>query len=390
MAIAGLFASHNGIAGEAAQSFSGAVLKYGYASDAPMTALRSGVPNTRGTSKIVNWFEEPAQTSRTTSSTNLTDSGTSIVVADASFILPKSVLLIESTGEHVYVSAVSGTTLTVQRGMCGTTAQAVNGSSTPFGIQFIASVHEELSSAPAALIRSGYMQSNYMEIFRNSFGLSRSASLVQWNTDGNKEQECRNSAITNHASSIERASLFGRKAMQVINSKPAFTMQGLIPSISTNVKSIGGGGLTYDDLVSFINSCFTKNISGKPNERLAYVGNTALTVIQKILRTETSTQIILSDTTEKYGLNIRTLVTALGSIKLLTHPVFNESPVYTKALLVFHPGALSYEYLTDAQVTPHANDGTDGMSANVTSELSLKYTCECTAGIMTGIATAAS
>ena len=393
MSVKGIYSSYSGIQGDQKETFAGKILKTAYASTAPLLALSSGVKREQLLSKIVHWFEQMPDVARTTTASNVNATATSIVVADSSMIRPKTVLMIETSSEYVLVESVSGTTLTIKRGFGGTTAAAINGSVTPVGVQLIATAFEDGSAAPEIIRNVGYAVYNYAQTFRHTYGVTRSAQRIATLTNQNSLSSNKAEAVGAHATEIERAMLMGVADAQQINQQPAYTMGGLMSMIKSNKTAITSGtGTTMDDIMDFLAGVFKYSITGMNNERVAICGNTVLSVIDKLVRKDKNTSIIMDNSgsqTSEYGLSVNKLKTPFGSVALLTHDFFNQSPLHTGSILVYHPGALKTHYMDDAVITPHGKTGVDADTGDITSELSLEYNCEKTAGLMTGILTAA-
>lgn len=381
----GIFSSNSGINGEAVQSFSNKIYTSGFVGTAPMLALSSGMRKSKATSIIQHWFEDAEDVYRTVI-TNNAATGTTIVVAQGTVILPNTVVCVESTGEYMLVTAVSGNSLTVHRGFANTTVKSIDGSSTPVGLQIIAQAHKEGSEAPAAMKKVGYPVMNYTQIFRNTWSNTRTARQVDWHT-GSRTEKNKRDCISKHAQDIENALLFGKKSLFSIDSEQAHTMEGLIGHIRTNVAAQDSGGLTYNDFEEFIANVFAHNIEGEPNERLAFAGNGVMLVLNQLARKTGQLNIVVGQ--NDFGTEINTIRTSFGTLKLLTHPLFNQSPVWTNNLVVFHPGAVELKYVEDATVQDSSNPGFDGDAGTITSELTMEYHCEKTAGILTGINKAA-
>lgn len=384
MAIQGVFTSNSGIAGDQIQSFSNSVYKSSISGTAPLLALTSGMQRKTATSTIINWFEESASALRTTI-TNIAGTGTTFVVSDASGITAKTVAVVESTNEYIYIADVAGTTLTVVRGFAQSTVTSINGSTTPVGLQLIGRAYEEGSDAPNPEFKVGLAVMNYTQIFRNSFGITRTAKKIDWHT-GDQSSKNKADAVSKHAKMIEAAILFGRKAMFTINGVQTRTMDGLLSFIKTNVEHSVDGKVTLENLEDFMERVFRFNLDGAPNERIAFCGNQVLVVINRLARKNGTINIEVGQT--EWGLKINKLISPFGDLVLMTHPLFNESPKWRKGLLVLHPAAMSTHYITDADVDAIEGDGVDGEKGVITSELTIEYNQEITAGVFTNIETA--
>lgn len=379
--LTGIFTSNSGINGEAVQSFSNKIYTSGFVGTAPMLALSSGMRKAKLTSIITHWFEDAEEVYRTTITNNAAN-GTTIVISGGMPILPNTVVRVETTGEYMLVTAVAGNSLTVVRGFANTQVQGIDGSSTAVGLQIIAQAHKEGSDAPTAMKKVGYPVMNYSQIFRNTWSNTRTAKQIDWHT-GNRVEKNKRDCITKHAQDIENALIFGKKSLFNIDGSQAHTMEGLVGHIKTNVAVQAGGSLSFDDFEAFIAEVFAHNIEGEPNERLAFCGNTVIRVMNQLARKTGQLNIVVGQ--NDFGTEINTIKTSFGTLKLLTHPLFNQSPVWSQNLVVFHPGACELKYMEDAAVEEISGDGRDGDAGVITSELTMEYHCEKTAGLMTGI-----
>ncbi len=387
MAVAGVFASDAGIVGDRRGDFASALLQVMPSGSAPLLALSSGMESAAAMDTAVTWFEENHMSGRITV-TNNAGTGTSFTVSDASFIMAGMIFLIESTAEHVFVTSVSGSTLTVTRGFAGTTNTSIDGSSTPVDIQRIGTAHEEGSAKPTAVANLGFPRFNYMQIFRNAWDVTGTAQRIQFHTGDVVAKNMADAAFF-HAEDIERSLWFGRKTVGHQNGHPFRTMDGIITQITTN-SSVQSTNVSYTDLRDFLEGIFARNIKGKPNERIAFCGNTVLGVIDTLAMTHGVMNLVPGAT--EFGMEVTKWMTPFGTISLMTHPLFNESGLWTKDLYVLHPGAIRMRWLRKTHHDQYASDGTragaDADFGVYTSELCIEYKAEITGGKYTGIDTA--
>ena len=376
----GIFTSNSGINGERVDSFASRIYKFGYAGTAPMLALSSGMAKQQLKAKIVHWFEEEEYSGHIDIVNNAGTGNT--ITFKSGTVLPKSILYVESTGERMYVTAASGLTVTVQRGFAGTPITSIDGSTTAVGAFVIGSSFEEASDAPAPMMTVGYPMMNYSQIFRDSWANSRTATKIDWHT-GDKVAKNKQDAIANHAKGIERALLFGCRSMFTTDGRQNSTMDGLVNMIKTNVATTADGKLAWFDLIDFIAQLYEYNVDGQPQERVAFCGNNVVSVINKLVYNRNDVRIVVGQT--DFGIKVNTIHTAFGDLTLLTHPMFNASPTWRNNLLVYHPGAVTLDYMDDALITDSTPPGMDGEKYTITSELTMEYACEKSAGLFTNI-----
>ncbi len=389
MAVKGVFASDQNIQGTRKGDFAGALLRIDPTGSAPLLALSSGMEGEGASDTVIHWFEENHLSGRINVTNNAT-TGTTLTVDDVTQVVPGAVFLIEATGEYVFVQSISGSDLTVERGFANTTNTTIDGSSTPVPIQKIGTAHEEGSAKPTAIANLGYPRFNYMQIFRNAWDATRTARQVAYHT-GDVVAKNKRDAAHLHAIDIEKSLWFGRKTLGIKNSKPFRTMDGILTQITTNVTSQTTNTQAID-LTNHLQVVFERNIRGKPNERIAFCGNTVVNVIGQIAALD-GVQNLTAGQTE-FGMKVMKWITPFGDVSLMTHPLFNESPVWTKNLYTLHPGAIRMRWLTrtfeDLNDKDGLRAGTDADFGVITSELSVEYKAERTGGKYTGIDTAAA
>lgn len=386
-AIPGVFMSDSGMVGDPVGDFASALLQEVPTGSAPLLALSSGMKSENATDTLVHWFEEQHLSGRTVFTESIDNSETGFDVADGSSFVNGVLALVEESGEYVLVTAVSGNTLTVVRGFGGTTADtATNGT----GLQRITTVYEEASARPTAVANLGFPRFNYTQLFRNAWNISGTAKAVQFYT-GSKVAKNKRDATLLHGEDIERALWFGVKTYGTINGNRFTTLDGLDAQITTNVVP-AAATTDWDDIDDFLQDIFSKNIKGEPNERIAFCGNGVLKVLNGIARLEGLLQIEVGQT--EFGLNVHRWTSPYGNISLMTHPLFNESPLWTKDLRVLHPAAMTTKWLRrtfeDACDQNGQRAGVDADFGVYTSELSLKYGVESTGGRFTGMTAAAA
>lgn len=388
MAVKGVFTSDSAVQGDAKGDFAAAIMYLYPEGTAQLLGLSSGMESTQATDTLIHWFEENHLSGRTTWAAAITDTtGTSWVLTDASFIIAGAIILCESTGEYMLVTAVSGSTVTVVRGFAGSTAATALIST---GVQKIGTAQEEGSARPSAVAQIGYPVFNYCQIFRNAWDVTGTAQAVSYFT-GAKLEHNKASAGSQHAEDIERSLWFGRQSLGVQNLKPFRTFSGLDQLITTNVTA-AGGTTTYNDVDTWLQGIFAFNIKGKPNERIAFAGNKAVAVINGIALKQSQLQISVGIT--EFGLNVHRWISPYGNISLMTHPLFNENPVWTKSIRVLHPGAMKTHWLRrtfeDMYDKNGSRAGVDADFGVFTSELSVSYGAEKTGGRLTGLTAAAA
>ena len=390
MAVKGVFASNQNIVGARKGDFASGLLQTQPTGSAPLLALSSGMASRDAVDTVATWFEENHLTGNI-NVTNNAASGTSFTVDDATQVIAGMIFYVESTGEYVYIDSVAASILTVTRGYGGTTVTALNGSSTPEPIQRIGTAFEEGSAKPTAYANLGFPRFNYMQIFRSAWDVTGTAAAVNFHTGDIVAKNKADAAIF-HAEDIERSSIWGIKAIGTLNGKPFRSMDGLQAQILTNLYVESTNTAWADDMRPFLQSIFETNIKGQPNERIAFCGNTVLAVLEDMARKDSTINLVPGQT--DFGMEIMTMRTPFGTVKLMSHPLFNENAVRTQEMMILHPAAIEYRYLrrtfTDDNDVSGSRAGADSDFGTITTEGCITYKAEKTAGYATGISTAAA
>lgn len=390
MAVKGVFASHQNIVGARKGDFASGLLQTQPTGSAPLLALSSGMASRDAMDTVATWFEENHLTGNVNVTNNAVQT-TTFVVDDATQVIAGQIFYVEATGEYVYVDSVSGSTLTVTRGFGGTTIANLDGSSTAKPIQRIGTAYEEGSAKPTSYANLGFPRFNYMQIFRSSWDVTGTAAAVDFHT-GDIVAKNKADAALFHAEDIERSSIWGVKAIGVLNSKPFRSMDGLKAQILSNLYVESSSTNWAADIRPFLQSVFETNIKGQPNERIAFCGNTVLGVLEDMARKDSTINLVPGQT--DFGMEIMTMRTPFGTIKLMSHPLFNENTIWTEDMLVLHPAAIEYRYLrrtfTDDNDVSGSRAGADADFGTITTEGCIVYKAEKTGGYASGISTAAA
>lgn len=346
MAVQGIFASNQGIVGERVGDFSSAVLMIDPTGNAPLLGLTSGMPKEGASDTTFTWTEDSHEPGRQACVSGGT--GTTVVVADGSFYVPNTILMVEETGEHLFVTAAAGNSLTVIRGLAGTSIVSITSS---HHVQKIGNAFEEASSMPTPVTQQGAPRFNFTQIWRNGWAISGTAKAVKFHT-GSKLAYNKQMCATYHAEDIERSFIWGRKALTTLNGKQFRVTDGIL----TQIEQYGGkvvsaatgsvaGNLSRGDLEAFIQEVFAFNVRGQPNERIAFIGSNALAVINRMAFLDGTYNFTQGET--KLGIKITEVTTPFGTLKLMTHALMNENPVWTNEMYVLHPGGIKKRMLRD-------------------------------------------
>ncbi len=379
--IPGIFSSQGGINAERLDSFNSKLFRSQLAGTAPIFALSSGSAQFQLTSKIHYWFMKQPYSSKLIASAAADNTATSITVDKGAVVEPSSVIMNTKTNEYMFVSAVSGNTLTVVRGFAESTAAAVTQNDE---LLYLGTAKKEGSLAPNPKYRRGVPRMNYSQIFRNGWGTTRTAEYIKFIT-GNKATENKEDAVSMHAQDIEMALLLGRKSLnQVDGSEVLSTMDGLMSIVKNNTALAAAA--TLDSIQEWMYSNFETCPEGVPNERVVMTSLNVLYIINKLIREAGSSYYPIGTATKVYGLDVYALqLPGMQEVKILAHPLFSQTESLSKSMLIYHPGLIKIGYMTDAEIKDATPVGMDGQANVITSELTLEYADENTGGVLSNI-----
>lgn len=332
--------------------------------DTPFTALLSKMGKESTDDPKYTWFEEHLDHVRLRVNGALDDNpATTTVVVDAENALigqaklfgairlvPGDLLLVEDDefdGEVIQVATVvSDTQFTCTRAAAGTTIAAIANDAY---LLKIGNAFAEGSGSPTTSTRNPDEKYNYVQIFKTAYEITETAKKTKVRT-GDELKNDKKRKMFDHARDLELAFLFGRRHQATgANGKPLRYTGGVQEFITTHKTKFGAGGVawTLDNLLVELAKPFDYRGAGAGDERIAFVGNGALTAINKLVKDSTNSRINWDGHVSVYGMNLRKLIIPQGVIYFKTHPLMNRHPVLTNSLMQLNPKAIKYRYLRD-------------------------------------------
>lgn len=314
-----------------------------------------------------------------------TASDTVFNVVSTSNVLPGMLMRVDTTGENVIInSVVSGTQVSVQRGIGNVSAQAIAANVNCYSI---GNAYEESSLRPSPLLINAVRITNLTHIFRNTWAVSGSMSSVQMLAGDSNVAESKQDCSMFHAVDIEKQLFFGQKSQGVRNGQVFRTMDGLISIVgnlanyptslysSPNVFT-AGGTTNYTQLQGFLEPTLNQATDPKvANERVVFCGGVAKRVINDIGRLNGT--YYLTDGQTSWGLQFTTFKTARGTFRLIEHPLFNSNSSWAKMAVVVDLSSFNTAYLGDRKTqykefnstNNAADNGIDAIGGTLTTEL---------------------
>jgi len=396
MSIRGVFASHSALIGERMTDLSARVLMTGPGGMSPLLALSAGMPKESATNTSFSWIEDEHISGNQAVVTGGNSAATSLVMDDLGIWTTNTILLNQNTGEYLMVTALntSTNTITVTRGFAGTTAATVTAADK---LQSIGTAYEEGGGKPDPVSQKGSELLNYVQIFKNGWSITGTAQAVKYLT-GNQLANNRQLCFAYHSEDIERAFIWGRKALTTLNGKQLRLSNGVLAQIEGyggNVATANtgstAGNLSLKDLFHWLRLLFDVQVKGMPNERIAFCGSGVLEKIQQMALLDGMYQ--LQPDSTSYGIQVTTLRGFNGQLKLVTHPLMVENAVWQNEIYVLHPGLISKRVLRETWTeefgpSGHTNNGIDATEGYIADELGFQVKGAKTMGIYRNIQTA--
>lgn len=253
----------------------------------------------------------------------ITNVQTVIQVDSTVNVLPGMIMRVDTTNENMLIVAVlSPTQVQVQRAVGTVAAQAAVDN---VQLWMVGNAFEEASLRPQSMVIVPTRITNYTQIFRNTWAISKTLGATLNIAGSGNMAESRQDCAAFHAADIEKALFFGQKFLGSRNGQPFHTMDGLISIVtqhaSGNITTLGAT-TNWTQLEAALDPAFNQMTDPKtPNMRVLFVGGTARRVIHAICRLN-STYFIQGNTTE-WGLQFDTIKTPRGTFNIIEHPLFN-------------------------------------------------------------------
>lgn len=322
---------------------------------APLTALTNRTQQEATTDSEYKWFTKDLPTQRAQVEGAQTSGETAIEVETGQGNVFKAghVIMNERTLEIMWVTVdPAADTLTVVRGKGPVAGTAMNDAD---GLIIIGSAHEEGSAAPTAVYYNPVVNSNYTQIFKNAFYLTKSGESVELRT-GRSKVEAKRETLELHAIEIERALLWGGAIEDTSGAQAKRTTKGVFNFITTNVKDFADA-VTIDDWENFMEDCFEDG----SQEKAFFTGNRAINVLGKLARNHTQLTSAGSETV--YGVKFEKWRSSFGELYVLNHPLFSKNPTFNDWGFVVDMKYIKYRYLRDRDTQYQENIQTPDLDA---------------------------
>lgn len=366
---------------------------------APLFALTSYLKSETALQPEHGYFSKTAifPSADVDTSNDILDNATTFPVVDAGEIIPGMIMRVNTTGENMLVTGVSGNDLTVVR---GTGATTIANSTTGVRLYMVGNAYEEASTRPIALNLKPVRHSNYTQIFRNTWALSDTARATQVVAGDGNESESRQDCAALHAQAIEAALFFGKKSIGHLNGQPIRTMDGLLNIITTEASGNvhkAGGTTDFTTLNTYLDPVFDVTTDPKVgNERVLFAGGAAFSVLNNIGRLNST--YFMENGQTSFGLQFSTIKTTRGTFRIIEHPLFNSNVDWAKMAVAVDLSSINLAYLNGRQTQNRefnkdgrtAQDfGIDAVGGTLTTEVTLLVKNPHACAVITGLTAAA-
>ncbi len=337
---------------------------------APLIQLTKKISKRVAINPSFNWMEEEAltktfsvvtgggYTAGATQFDTVAGQGTRVRVGD--------VLKVVATGEQLLVTAVSTDTLSINRAWGVTSAGSIASAGV---ILIVGNANMENASTRAVLIGDQTPKTNYTQIFRTPFGISRTANNSEM-YGGNDLAHQRMMQLIEHQKSMERGFWFGEPKEDTTGTDPRRATGGVDYFISTNATD-ASGTLTESEFDDFLRTGFrygskTKWLFAAPiiTAAISYWAKGKLHTLQK---------------DKTYGVDVTQYVTPFGTVNIVNQNIFSETTVYAGYAFLLDLDSPAYRYLanSDTKLKTHieANDA-DGEKDEYLTEAGLEFMSE--------------
>lgn len=381
----GAFNTNNFTTDLAKPSFASMIVRLMPNGTAPLFALTAQLESETAVATEHGFFTKTMVFPETTTTAAITTATQATISGNTDQMLVGMILRNNTTTETMIVNAVGANSITVTRNVGATTFSAIALGEV---LVQIGNAFEESSTRPLSMNILPVRITNLTQIFRNTWSISGTARAVQVIAGDGTESENRRDCAGFHAQAIETSLIFGVKSQSSRNGQPFRTMDGLLSIIgqSANYPPVYAGGTNvftanattnFSELEAFLDKVADQATDPTTaNERVLFVGGTAMKVINQIGRLNGEYNLVDGQT--NFGLRFKTLTMTRVTFRLIEHPIFNTNTVWSRMALAVDLSTFKTAYLGDrkteskmfnAMGSAAADDGIDAVGGTLTTEM---------------------
>lgn len=360
------------------RSFASALLRLFPDGAAPIFALTSQTGRSKAVSSTHGYFTKTLTFASVTGDAagNLA-AVTNLVVADSSQITENMVIFNPATQENMRVTAVPDAThVTVTRAFGRVAAANIAGNQV---LIVIGTAFPEGSARPAARGLTTVYISNFTQIFRNAWAVTDTARASLTEMGFTNIAESRKDGALLHSVDIESAILFGQAKMDTTGAQPLHSTQGIVDAVEQYAPgntNTAAATTNLTQLVGFLEPAWTYSHDlGDSKQRVAFVGSTALKVLNDIARLNGTVQMIQGQT-GAFGMSFNKFMFYKGTVNLIEHPILNGLSGMSGLMIVVDMPALKLAYMDGRDTRPEEFGGTGRNNANGVDSQGGSFTTE--------------
>lgn len=312
-----------------------------------------------------------------------------ITTTEPSIFIPSSIVVNERTGEYMRVVSLEGNSLKVVRGHGSIAPRAMQPGDT---LTRVSLAVEEGSLRVLPRSTSFAEIDNITQTIRASWAVTGSAAAVRQrfsDAKANTMEAC----AQDYARDIETTLLFGERSSTMSGGQKLTTMDGLLSMIRKhapeNMSSLGSQ-VSLESLEAAFEPMFKwRSDDTYVNDRMVYTSMQGIKMLTALGRA--SGYVTLTPGQSSFGHKFTELITAVGSIKLVHHSMFDTYGVLKNSLLLVDPGSMRIRYLQGRkQIRTSVGEnglapesGMDAQAGDLLSELTLAVHTPFTNGLVT-------
>jgi hypothetical protein len=361
---------------QAAKSFSGMIARFMPMGDAPLFGLTSMLKTETALQFQHGYFSKSMIFPSVTLSAQAAAVDTVLNVNSTANMIPGMLLRPDGAATEIMLvqGVIGATQLVVQRGV-GNTGSAIIPIST-LCIQ-VGNASEEGSSRPLPVSIQTVLQTNFTQIFRNTWAVTGTAAETKMIAGEGNVSESKTDCAALHAADIEKGIIWGQKYLGMRNNQLFHTMDGILSIVTAlvpaNVTTLGAT-TNFTQLEAALDPVFNVRTDQQVgNERLMFVGGVARRVLNNIGRLN-GTYMLTQGQTE-FGLKFSTLNMTRGTFRIVEHPLLNawgSAASFAKMALVVDMASFNLAYLGNRKTKAFdivGEDGVDAIGGTLTTEV---------------------
>jgi hypothetical protein len=345
---------------------------------APLTQLMKKISKKVAINPEFKWMEEESlvKNDLVNYSTNYTAGDTQITVDHGTRFRVGDVVKVMATGEQLLVTVVATNLLDVQRGWGSTSAGAILDDGV---LLIVGNANKEGASKRTIKVNDQTPVTNYTQIFRTPFGITRTADNSEMYGGGDLKHQ-RMTQLIEHQKEMERAFWFGEPKEDLsLMDHPIRATGGVDYFISTGADN-ATGTLTEMEFDTFLMNGFRY---GSKTKWLF-----AAPIILAAINYWAKGKLLVAPKDKTYGLSVMQYLTPFGTVNIVLNNIFSETTTYAGYGYLLDLEGIKYRPLansdTKLKTNIQANDA-DGEEDEYLTEAGLHFSLEKKSRLLYGV-----